>query len=333
MVCLIVEKKICKSLAYKTWRNIIIFGCSSNNMITIPCGQLHLILIILTCFPRHINGASLGDLCITDNNCSSLANSECRRIFDCTTGTCVCRSGYGNQNGNGCDKILRGFGQSCGSAYYCNGANQECDTTTGRCACTYWYDYHSKAGECVLRTYKILGETCGGRYSVPCLQTLLDSGGQCASTCSCQSGYVADTSESYTTCRSPRWGESCQWSPLCVVSFNTSTISDDTSSNVPTCTNNICTCPPSHEHRYVNGYNLCLNRVDAGFERYNNGENCTHFSECQSFLCVKCPGAASGVCMTDSDNTEYSEAVSIHYMSAIRWMGGLFLSNLVVLFF
>ncbi|XP_060567077.1 cell death abnormality protein 1-like isoform X1 [Ruditapes philippinarum] len=284
-----------------------------------PTHYLGLIFIFLTCIPSPVYGVSLGDPCMTNSDCSDLGNSECTRIFDCVTGSCTCQTGYGNETGTGCNKILSGFNEPCGTGYYCNEANQICDTTIGRCACTTWYDYHTTAKACVFRTYKILKESCGGQYNLQCLQALLDSGGECDGTCDCRSGYVADTSESYTTCRAPRWGESCQWLPQCVVSFDTTTISDDTSNNVPTCRNNICSCPPSHDHRYVNGYHLCLNKVDDGFERYKIGESCTHFSECESFLCVKCPGASSGVCMQDIQDKD-SGVSSVGLFSSIHFV-------------
>lgn len=49
--------------------------------------------------------ASLGDTCLADSDCSDLENSECIRMFDCLTGSCTCKSGYGNETGTGCNSM------------------------------------------------------------------------------------------------------------------------------------------------------------------------------------------------------------------------------------
>lgn len=281
-------------------------------------------LVIITFLISEISSASLGDICTSDADCDSIVNSICNRMYDCINGTCACRSGYGNSNNNGCQKRLRSYGQSCGSGDFCSGANQQC--ISGKCKCATWYDYSSLARECTLQTYRLLSQVCGTWWNYECLQTIEDTGGQCASDrCSCRDGYIADYTESFTTCRAPRWGERCLSIPSCTEKFDSSTISDDTSSIAPTCRNNICTCPPSHEHHVVNGYNLCLNKVNDGFERYENNETCTHFNECKSYLCVKCPGATTGLCMAQSG------AVSVHLGRLVTWRDSVLIFFLFLL--
>ncbi|KAL4220655.1 hypothetical protein ACF0H5_021051 [Mactra antiquata] len=252
-----------------------------------------------------VSGASLGDVCTTDSECSSLGYARCNKQYSCTTGTCVCMSGYGNSNGDGCEKRLRSYQQTCGSGDYCNGVEEEC--TSGKCQCTYWYEYSNLAGHCKLRTYQLLTQSCGGWWDIECLTSQSTEGAIVCTgsptTCQCEHGYIGDTTLSYQACRPPRWGEYCTSYPLCGKEFDTTTISDDASNIAPTCTDNTCTCPPSHQHRTVNGYNLCLNRHRANTEAYSLGENCTHFNECNSLLCVKCPGAETGVCMEQDSSS------------------------------
>lgn len=50
-----------------------------------------------------VSAASLGEICTADVECSSMVNARCYRMYNCQTGECACKPGYGNKNGDGCE--------------------------------------------------------------------------------------------------------------------------------------------------------------------------------------------------------------------------------------
>ncbi|KAH3811914.1 hypothetical protein DPMN_140331 [Dreissena polymorpha] len=245
-----------------------------------------------------VQTVSLGDVCTKDEDCSSLTNSYCAKMYECTSGTCACKTGYGSATGQDCIKKLSSYYQYCDSDYYCNGVNQTC--TSGKCQCAEWNEWSDLARMCKWQEGELLTESCGPVYSRCFWQS--SYGGQCsgvrAGYCGCATGTVLDISYSFVACRKPRLGEHCESSPLCESHFDTKSISDDASNFRPTCQDNVCACPKSHELVSVKGWKLCLSKFDD--ELVANGEQCKNWSQCQSRFCVKCPGASSGVCMNKS---------------------------------
>lgn len=51
--------------------------------------------------------ATLGEICMSDSACTGLSNLRCKKMYECDTGTCVCKNGYGSTDGTNCDSTLR----------------------------------------------------------------------------------------------------------------------------------------------------------------------------------------------------------------------------------
>ncbi|WAR27285.1 hypothetical protein MAR_012989 [Mya arenaria] len=156
--------------------------------------------------------------------------------------------------------ILSGYQEPCGTGYHCDGVNQTCNGS--HCDCE------------------------SGMSGAPWRGCASGSGGNSWGRAV---GIITTTT---------RFGEYCASSPVCDMDFDPKTVSEDTSNFRPTCQQNACSCPASHEQVSVKSWKLCLELYEETLTEI--GEECRDWNECASKFCVKCPNATSGVCMDGS---------------------------------
>ncbi len=148
--------------------------CSEEQVCTCVTGK------IITDDGLHCVSQKLTDTCNTSMDCSSIQNSMC------ATNTCVCNTGYKNQDIQECSQ--RNVGDSCKDSIDCSLIiNSECvNDVSGNliCQCT------ERAVQSTNMTCQInsLGHSCS--RSTSCLKSVANS--DCEnSTCVCQTGYKA----------------------------------------------------------------------------------------------------------------------------------------------